>query len=178
MNEKFALSGVRIGEHTADVIAANGFPTHLLLSSGNANPTTLQVPFQKATILKADVLPDWASAVSPPLNDNRVLWLYNRGNYALAFGVDSLGMVDAVIVAGVSPTRTEATRLQNGKNAVDLGTDLRKIIFLYNYPDSITSYKSETSEFRDFTLNYQPFVATVRDNRVVRLQLNAPSPTK
>ena len=172
MPERFALSGVRLEEKTSDVIALHGFPTHLLLNAQSTNVTVLQAPFQKAPILQADALPEWAKAVSPSLDKNHVLWLYNRDTYALAYMIDPLGVVETVIVAGIAPVGSNEGRLENDQASVKLGDDLRKLIFRYGQPNNIESYQSETEGYRVFTLYYPLFAATVRDNRVVRLQLN------
>ena len=146
-----------------------------------------------------DSLPDWASAITVPIDDNHVEWLYKRENYAMGFVVDRLGYVDAIVVAGTE-SPIARTQLEDPVHTVKLGDDLRKVMFRYGYPDTIETYAQNISAgatstgggslagsptgganagtnnnaYRTFELRYEQsynVVFTIRNNRVARIYI-------
>lgn len=144
-------------------------------------------------------LPDWASAITVPIDDNHVEWLYKRENYAMGFVVDRLGYVDAIVVAGTE-SPIARTQLEDPVHTVKLGDDLRKVMFRYGYPDTIETYAQNISAgatstaggslagpptdganagtnnnaYRTFELRYEQsynVVFTIRNNRVARIYI-------
>jgi hypothetical protein len=88
-------------------------------------------------------VPAWANAALVDLDENHVLWLYNRGTYAMGFAVDRLGYVDAIVVAGTQ-SGIANTQLEDPEHTIRLGDDLRKVMFRYGYPDSFNTYTVST----------------------------------
>jgi hypothetical protein len=143
-------------------------------------------------------LPDWASAIAVPLDDNHVQWMYRRENYAMGFVVDRLGYVDAIVVAGTE-SPIARTQLEDPVHTVKLGDDLRKVVFRYGYPDTIETFPQNisagagssggsplpgvaaggggginNSAYRTFELRYEQsynVVFTIRNNRVARIYI-------
>ena len=104
-----------------------------------SNLTLQQTPPDIATLFPGanqGGLPNWALAIAVQLDNNHVQWLYQRGTYSMGFVVDRLGFVDAIIVAGTSSPIAQ-TQLEDPVHTVQLGDDLRKVLFRYGYPDDI-----------------------------------------
>jgi hypothetical protein len=110
-----------------------------------ANLTLSQTPPEIASLFPGSQqggLPDWALAVTVQLDNNHVEWLYKRETYSMGFVVDRLGFVDAIIVAGIS-SPIASTQLEDPVHTVQLGDDLRKVLFRYGYPDDIVPLASD-----------------------------------
>ncbi len=118
---------------------AGGEGAAIAAAPTNTNITMPQTPPELASLFPGSQqggLPDWALAVTVQLDNNHVEWLYKRDTYSMGFVVDRLGYVDAIIVAGISsPIAT--TQLEDPVHTVQLGDDLRKVLFRYGYPDDI-----------------------------------------
>jgi hypothetical protein len=57
----------------------------------------------------------------------------------MGFVVDRLGFVDAIVVAGIYAPIAK-TQLEDPLHTIQLGDDLRKLLFRYGYPDTIETY--------------------------------------
>jgi len=118
---------------------AGGAAVAPVVPAAGANVTLQQTPPELQSLFPGSQqggLPDWALAVTVQLDNNHVEWLYKRDTYSMGFVVDRLGYVDAIIVAGISsPIAT--TQLEDPVHTVQLGDDLRKVLFRYGYPDDI-----------------------------------------
>ena len=151
---EFQLCGIGIGTRAVDkdqynridrygLFAMHGNPTAVVVPTGEgAGVTVTQTPPEVAALFPQDQdggLPNWAAAITVGLDNNHVAWLYNRDTYAMSFIVDRLGFVDAIVVAGTySPIAK--TQLEDPLHTVQLGDDLRKVLFRYGYPDTLETY--------------------------------------
>jgi hypothetical protein len=151
---EFQMCGIGIGTRAVDkdqynridrygLVAMHGNPTAVVVPTGaGAGVTVTQTPPEVAALFPQDQdggLPNWAAAITVGLDNNHVAWLYNRETYAMSFIVDRLGFVDAIVVAGTySPIAK--TQLEDPLHTVQLGDDLRKVLFRYGYPDTIETY--------------------------------------
>jgi len=150
---EFQLCGIGIGTRAVDkdrfnridrygLFALHGNPTAVVVPTVGGGVTIQQQPPAVASLFPSEQqggLPDWANAITVGLDNNHVQWLYNRSTYSMGFVVDRLGFVDAIVVAGVySPIAK--TQLEDPLHTVQLGDDLRKVLFRYGYPDTIETY--------------------------------------
>lgn len=151
---EFQMCGIGIGTRAVDkdqynridrygLFAMHGNPTAVVVPTGEGGVTVTQTPPEVAALFPQDQdggLPNWAAAITVGLDNNHVAWLYNRDTYAMSFVVDRLGFVDAIVVAGTySPIAK--TQLEDPIHTVQLGDDLRKVLFRYGYPDTIETYE-------------------------------------
>jgi hypothetical protein len=151
---EFQMCGIGIGTRAVDkdqynridrygLFAMHGNPTAVVVPTGEGGVTVTQTPPEIAALFPQDQdggLPNWAAAITVGLDNNHVAWLYNRDTYAMSFVVDRLGFVDAIVVAGTySPIAK--TQLEDPIHTVQLGDDLRKVLFRYGYPDTIETYE-------------------------------------
>lgn len=120
-----------------------------IAGTADVAPTTLSVQQQPPEFsprfpdTQNGSVPAWANAALVDLDENHVLWLYNRGTYAMGFAVDRLGYVDAIVVAGIE-SDVANTQLEDPEHTIRLGDDLRKVMFRYGYPDSFNTYLVST----------------------------------
>ena len=151
---EFQMCGIGIGTRAVDkdqfnridrygLFAMHGNPTAVVVPTGEGGGVTItQTPPEVAALFPQDQdggLPNWAAAITVGLDNNHVAWLYNRDTYAMSFIVDRLGFVDAIVVAGTySPIAK--TQLEDPLHTVQLGDDLRKVLFRYGYPDTLETY--------------------------------------
>lgn len=151
---EFQLCGIGLGTKAVDkdrvnridrygLFALHGNPTAVVVPSLLGTGITVgQQPPEVAALFPSNQgggLPDWASAITVTLDNNHVEWLYRRETYSMGFVVDRLGYVDAVVVAGVQSPIAK-TQLEDPLHTVQLGDDLRKVLFRYGYPDTIETY--------------------------------------
>ncbi|HEX8464090.1 MAG TPA: hypothetical protein VF627_05670 [Abditibacterium sp.] len=124
----------------AGAIGGEGGPGAAAAPTTGTNLTLQQTPPETASLFpqseRGGGLPGWALAITVQLDNNHVEWLYNRGTYSMGFVVDRLGFVDAIIVAGLQ-SDIATTQLEDPLHSVVLGSDLRKVLFRYGYPDDI-----------------------------------------
>jgi len=193
---EFQLCGIGIGTKAVDkdefnridrygLFAIHGNPTAVVTAD---NVTVDQQPPEVAGLFPNDPgggLPDWAAAVTVPLEGGDVEWLYRRDKYAMGFVVDNLGYVNAIVVAGIA-SPIARTQLEDPLHTIRLGEDdLRKVLFRYGYPDEITTSQVNASAsaggdgavnnpYRLFEFRYDQsynIVFTIRNNRVVRMYI-------
>ena len=151
---EFQLGGIGLGMRAVDkdqynridrygLFALHGNPTAVVVPTVAGQGVTVQQqpPEVRDYFLASEGpgLPNWAAAVTMELDANHVEWLYRRENYSMGFVVDRLGFIDAIVVAGnYSPI--SSTQLEDPLHTVQLGDDLRKVMFRYGYPDTVESY--------------------------------------
>ena len=150
---EFQMCGIGIGSRAVDkdkfnridrygLFAMHGNPTAVVVPTVGGGVTVQQQPPAVASLFQPDRdggLPDWAGAITVGLDNNHVEWLYNRDTYSMGFGVDRLGFVDAIVVAGIYAPIAK-TQLEDKVHTIQLGDDLRKLLFRYGYPDTIETY--------------------------------------
>lgn len=147
---EFQLCGIGLGSKAVDkdshnridrygLFAIHGNPTAIVVPGG---VSVNQQPPEVAALFPGSAnghLPSWAAAVTVQLDDGHVEWLYRRETYSMGFVVDRLGFVDAIVLAGTYSDIGE-TQLEAPKHSIELGDDLRKVLFRYGYPDDTETY--------------------------------------
>lgn len=146
---EFQLCGIALGTRAVDRDANNniarytlflvhGNPTAVVLSDLNVITAAQQPPGIATFLSQAEPqgIPTWALATAVQLDANHVEWVYLRDGFTMGFVVDRLGFVDAIVVAGLESPIAK-TQMGDPEHTIQLGDDLRKVLFRYGYPDAI-----------------------------------------
>ncbi len=146
---EFQLCGISLGTRAVDRDANNniarygtllvhGNPTAVVLSDLNVITAAQQPPGVTAFLSQAEPqgIPTWALATAVQLDANHVEWVYLRDGFTMGFVVDRLGFIDAIVVAGLESPIAK-TQMGDPEHTIQLGDDLRKVLFRYGYPDAI-----------------------------------------
>lgn len=146
---EFQLCGISLGTRAVDrdinnniarygTLLVHGNPTAVVLSGDNVITAAQQPPGVAAFLSQAEPqgIPTWALATAVQLDANHVEWVYLRDGFTMGFVVDRLGFVDAVVVAGLESPIAK-TQMGDPEHTIQLGDDLRKVLFRYGYPDAI-----------------------------------------
>jgi hypothetical protein len=146
---EFQLCGISIGTRAVDrdlnnnitrytLFLVHSNPTAVVLSPLNVITQAQQPPGIAPFISQAEQagVPAWALATSVQLDANHTEWIYLREGFAMGFVVDRLGFVDAIVVSGLSSPIAK-TQMGDPEHSIQLGDDLRKVLFRYGYPDAI-----------------------------------------
>lgn len=167
------LGGVAILSSANAVLKTYGKPTALVSQGENKSP--VQKRPAGVLLLVPNDLPDWAKSVAPQLNAGHVLWLYKRSDYVLAFRVDILNLVNAILVTGTNVSDMAVTQLVTLKGRFTLGDDVGKVVRGVGYPDTVQLFgQGEIDAARGYVLTYEldeGLSFTVRNKRVVHIVL-------
>jgi hypothetical protein len=146
---EFQLCGISLGTRAVDrdpnnniarysLFLVHANPTAVVLSDLNVITAAQQPPGIAPFLNQAEQqgIPTWALATMVQLDPNHTEWVYLRDGFTMGFVVDRLGFVDAIVVSGISSPIAK-TQMGDPEHSIQLGDDLRKVLFRYGYPDAI-----------------------------------------